>query len=126
MSDEEVWMPLVDEPIGDIVARVVSEDPQIAALTASPRRQLAFRTFAYIRVGLVLGQLLVDHDISPEGRRTWIDELLEEPSNYAAVKAEVKAVALEVAADPLLAEEEAPPDPEARERFRRLLGSGEA
>lgn len=121
MEEEELWVPLVDEPIGDVVMRVQNEDPEIAALVASPKRQLAFRTFAYIRVGLVLGQLLVDHDVAPESSKTWVEELLADPSHYDAVAAEVKAVAREVAADPKLADETTGPDSEARERFRRFL-----
>ena len=117
--DEEIWMPLVDEPIGEMVARIQAGDPEIAGLVASPRRQLAFLTFAYIRAGLVLGQLLVDADI-PDSSRTWVEELMADPNAYAAVAEEVKAVALEVAADPRLAEEEPGPGPEARERFRNF------
>ena len=121
MSVEDVWLPLVDEPIGEFVAELQREDEELAALVASPRRQLAFRTFAYIRVGVLLGSLLVDHDIKPEGSRTWVDELLADPEHRAAAAEEVKAVAREVAADPKLAEEEpVGPDDEARERFRRF------
>jgi|SRR4051794_5056795 hypothetical protein len=121
MSAEDVWLPLVDEPIGEFVAELQREDAELAALVASPRRQLAFRTFAYIRVGVLLGSLLVDHDVEPEGSRTWVDELLANPEHRAAAAAEVKAVAQEVAVDPKLAEEEpVGPDDEARERFRRF------
>jgi hypothetical protein len=121
MSAEDVWLPLVDEPIGEFVAELQREDAELAALVASPRRQLAFRTFAYIRVGVLLGSLLVDHDVQPEGSRTWVDELLANPEHRAAAAAEVKAVAREVAVDPKLAEEEPiGPDDEARERFRRF------
>jgi hypothetical protein len=121
MSAEDVWLPLVDEPIGEFVAELQREDAELAALVASPRRQLAFRTFAYIRVGVLLGSLLVDHDVQPEGSRTWVDELLANPEHRAAAAAEVKAVAQEVAVDPKLAEEEpVGPDDEARERFRRF------
>jgi hypothetical protein len=121
MSAEDVWLPLVDEPIGEFVAELQREEEELAALVASPRRQLAFRTFAYIRVGVLLGSLLVDHDVAPEGSRTWVEELLANPEHRAAAAAEVKAVAREVAADPKLAEEEpVGPDEEARERFRRF------
>jgi hypothetical protein len=121
MTAEDVWLPLVDEPIGEFVAELQREDAELAALVASPRRQLAFRTFAYIRVGVLLGSVLVDHDVEPEGSRTWVDELLANPEHRAAAAAEVKAVAQEVAADPKLAEEEpVGPDDEARERFLRF------
>ena len=49
---EEIWLPLVDEPIGTIVAQIQADDPEIERLVGSPRRILAFRTFAYIRVGV--------------------------------------------------------------------------
>jgi hypothetical protein len=122
MGDEEVWLPLVDEPLGELVTKLQEEDPELAALVASPRRQLAFRTFAYVRVGILLGSLLVEHDVEGEpGSATWVDRLLSEPNHYAAVVEEVRAVAREVAADPKLAEEEPlGPDEAARERFRRF------
>ena len=59
---EEFWIPLVDEPIGAIVAQIQQERPEIGALVDSPRKLLAFRTFAYIRVGILLGQLLVEQE----------------------------------------------------------------
>jgi hypothetical protein len=117
----DVWVPLVDEPIGAFVTQLQDEDPELAALVASPRRQLAFRTFAYIRVGVLLGSLLVDHDVASDDSRTWVERLLEEPQHRAAAVEEVKAVAREVAVDPKLAEEEPlGPDDDARERFRRF------
>ena len=81
---------------------------------------LAFRTFAYIRVGILLGQLLVDNDIPPyDGSETWVDLLLRDPAHRAAVQSEVRAVAEEIAADPKYADEEPlGPDEDARERFR--------
>ena len=85
MAQDEFWLPLVDEPIGELVARLQEEDPEIAGLVDSPRRQLAFRTFAYVRAGILLGSLLVDHDVSNDGPRTWIDELLADPAHRAAV-----------------------------------------
>ena len=119
MSEEDVWLPLVDEPIGELVSRLQAEDSEISALVDSPRRQLAFRTFAYVRAGILLGSLLVDHDVTNEGSRTWIDELLADPVHRKAVEDEIRAVARDVAADPALAGE-APlgPDEAARERFR--------
>jgi hypothetical protein len=121
MSDEEIWLPLVDEPIGAFVSKLQEEDEELAALVASPRRQLAFRTFAYIRVGVLLGSLLVDSDVDTEGPRTWVEQLLADPRHRAEAVEEVKRVAREVAVDPELGEEEdVGPDEEARERFRRF------
>ena len=117
----DFWLPLVDEPIGAFVEKLQEEDEELAALVASPRRQLAFRTFAYIRVGVLLGSLLVEHDLEAEDARTWVDQLLADPKHRAAAVEEVKQVAREVAADPTLAEEEpVGPDDEARDRFRRF------
>jgi hypothetical protein len=121
MADEEVWIPLVDEPIGAFVNQLQEEDDELAALVASPRRQLAFRTFAYIRVGVLLGSLFVEHDVASDESQTWVDRLLADPKHRATAVEEVRAVASEVAADPKLAEEEpVGPDDEARERFRRF------
>ncbi len=116
---EEIWLPLVDEPIGTLVRELEREDPELAHLVDSPRRLLAFRTFAYIRVGLVLGQLLVEHELPPyDGSETWIDALLREPRHHDAVVREIRAVAEEIAADPKYADEEPlGPDEEARERL---------
>jgi hypothetical protein len=121
MADEEVWVPLVDEPIGAFVTQLQEDDEELAALVASPRRQLAFRTFAYIRLGVLLGSLLVEHDVASDESQTWVDRLLADPKHRATAVEEVRAVAREVAADPKLAEEEPfGPDDEARERFRRF------
>jgi hypothetical protein len=119
---EEVWLPLVDEPVGDIVAQIQAEDPEIEKLVGSPHRILAFRTFAYIRVGILLGQLLVDSDIEPyDGSETWVEQLLREPKHREAVAREVRAVAAEIAADPAYAEDESlGPDEGARARFREF------
>jgi hypothetical protein len=121
MTDEEFWLPLVDEPIGELVAEIQQADPELAALAGSPRRQLAFRTFAYVRVGVLLGTLLVDTDVDTSSGSTWVEQLLADPKNRRAVEEEVRAVAREVAADPELADEEpVGPDAAARERFKRF------
>jgi hypothetical protein len=119
---DDVWLPLVDEPIGSIVAQIQADDPEIERLVGSPRRILAFRTFAYIRVGVKLGELLVDHDVPPyDGSDTWIELLLRDPGNRGAIAAEVRAVAEEIAADPRYGEEDdLGPDEGARERFREF------
>jgi hypothetical protein len=125
---EDIWIPLVDEPIGSIVERIQRENPDIDALVATPHRVLAFRTFAYIRVGIVLGQLLFDNDLPPyDGSETWIEALLRDPAHGEALTREVRAVAEEIASDPKYADEDhLGPDEAARERFkefaRRRLG----
>ena len=117
---DDLWIPLVDEPIGGIVERIERENEDIAKLVQSPRRLLAFRTFAYIRVGIVLGQLLFDNDVpSYDGSESWVETLLRDPEHRAALTAEVRAVAEEIAADPKYADEgRLGPDDAARERFR--------
>jgi hypothetical protein len=119
--EDELWLPLVDEPIGSIVAKIQAEDPEIDRLVGG-RRILAFRTFAYIRVGVKLGELLVENDVPPyDGSDTWIELLLRDPANRSVIAAEVRAVAEEVAADPRYGEEEPlGPDEGARDRFREF------
>jgi hypothetical protein len=111
---DDAWIPLVDEPIGELVADIQAENPEIAALVDTPRRLLAFRTFAYIRVGVLLGELLVENEMPPDGSGTWVESLLANQEHRARVVDEVRAVAEEVARD---VEEEAGPDEAARRRF---------
>jgi hypothetical protein len=119
---DELWIPLVDEPIGSIVARIQEKDPELDALVTSPHRLLAFRTFAYIRVGLLLGELLVENDVDPyDGSENWVERLLAEPAHRDAVAREVRAVADEIAVDPSYGDEDPlGPDDEARRRFREF------
>ena len=125
---DELWIPLVDEPIGSIVQEILDENPDVAQLVESPHRILAFRTFAYIRVGLLLGQLLVDNDVPAyDGTETWVEALLREDRHRDAVVRELRAVAEEIAADPRYADDEPiGPDEGARSRFlefaRKQLG----
>ena len=115
---DEVWIPLVDEPIGTIVAQIQADHAEIGQLVDSPQRLLAFKTFAYIRVGLVLGELLVENDIEPyNGSQTWIEQLLSNPEHRARVVEEVRTVADEVARD-IPPDAPVGPDEAARERFR--------
>jgi hypothetical protein len=119
-ENEELWIPRVDEPIGSIVQQIVGENREIAALVESPHRILAFRTFAYIRCGLVLGQLLFDNDVPAyDGSESWVDALLKDPAHHEALTVEVRKVAEEIAVDPKYADDEPlGPDDAARERFR--------
>ena len=119
---EDLWIPLVDEPIGTIVARVQDEDPELGRLVGSPHRLLAFKTFAYIRVGILLGELLMESDVDPyDGSDNWVDRLLEDPPHREAVAREVRTVADEIAADPSYADDDPlGPDEEARRRFREF------
>jgi len=121
MADlEDLWIPLVDEPLGSIIEQIQRENPEIAKLIESPHLILAFRTFAYIRCGLLLGQLLFDNDVPAyDGSDNWIDALLRDPAHHDALTREVRAVAEEIAADPKYADEgPLGPDDAVRERFR--------
>src|SRR5918912_1383670 len=89
---EEVWIPLVDEPIGTIVAQIQDEVPEIQALVDTPHRLLAFRTFAYIRVGVLLGELLVESELPPDGSGTWVESLLADAAYRSRIVDEVRAV----------------------------------
>src|SRR5919201_5985719 len=128
-SLDDIWLPLVDEPIGGFVPRLEAEDPELQRKVASPRRLLAFRTFAYIRIGIVLGQLLFDDEIEPyDGSEAWVETLLANPAHRQALVSELQTTAEEIAADPRYADDEPlGPDEGARRRFlefaRKRLGS---
>ena len=113
-GDDEVWIPLVDEPIGSIVAQVQEEHPEIGELVSTPKQLLAFRTFAYIRVGILLGRLLVEHDDELPRDTTWVEKLAAQ--HHDQVVAEVLAVARDVASDDAPGEPLGPSDDE-RARF---------
>jgi len=117
---DDLWIPLVDEPLGAIIEQIQRENPEVATLIESPHRILAFRTFAYIRCGLLLGQLLFDNDVPAyDGSESWIEALLRDPAHHDALTREVRAVAEEIAADPKYSDEgPLGPDDAARERFR--------
>ena len=123
MTDlDELWVPLVDEPIGTIVEQIQAEDPELEQLVGSPRRVLAFRTFAYIRVGLMLGQMLFDNDVPPyDGSETWVEALLRDPPTTPSSRARCgPSPRRSRPTRPTRDEEPLGPDDEARERFRRF------
>ncbi|HYZ18136.1 MAG TPA: hypothetical protein VE615_01205 [Gaiellaceae bacterium] len=124
MSDEpwpatdDFWLPLVDEPIGDIVAGIEADHPELGGVLDSPQKLLAFRTFAYIRVGLVLGRALMEReDGEGQGTETWVEALAREPGVRGELEREVLQVADEVAAE-FEGDEPLGPDEDARSRFR--------
>ena len=118
-EQDDLWLPLVDEPIGAIVSEIEAEDPELRALVDSPEKLLAFRTFANIRVGIVLGRLLMEDELEAyDGSETWVQGLLRNPDHRLQIAAEIRAVAEELAeAD---ADETAGPDEAARARFREF------
>jgi hypothetical protein len=120
--EPEVWLPLVDEPIGSIVAEIQREDAEVARLVESPQRILAFRTFAYLRVGILLGQMLMEEEVEPyDGSGTWVEQLMREPRHRQRIAEEVRQVAQEIASDPRFADEgPLGPDDDARARFREF------
>jgi hypothetical protein len=118
---DDIWIPLVDEPIGSIVQEIQEAHPEIAELIVGAHKALAFKTFAYIRVGMLLGELLVDADVAPDPDESWVEALLRQPASYDAVVREVRAVAEEIANDERYANKEpVGPDDAARERFREF------
>ena len=120
--EPEVWLPLVDEPIGSIVAEIQRDDPDVAPPSGSMHSILAFRTFAYLRVGILLGELLVEHELDPyDGSQTWVEQLMRNPEIRRRIAEEVRRVAQEVADDPRYREDEPlGPDDAARSRFREF------
>jgi hypothetical protein len=92
--EEEFWIPLVDEPIGSIVAEIEAQDVEIRELLDTPHKLLAFRTFSYIRVGLVLGRLLMERESDASAdSETWVEALYRDPDVRAEDAREVHQVA---------------------------------
>jgi hypothetical protein len=121
MNDgDELWIPLVDEPIGTFVSELLEEHHDIAKAVDSPRRMLAFRTFAYLRVGMLLGRLLIERDLDvTDGSPSWAEKLLAEPDVHELAVAEVRTVAEELAADPAY-DDDTTVGPDEAERARFL------
>jgi hypothetical protein len=119
VTEQDLWLPLVDEPIGSIVAEIEAEDPRLRELVATPEKLLAFRTFANIRVGIVLGRLLMEQEVEAyDGSDTWVERLLRNPEHRKAIAAEVHAVAEELSDAEV--DETLGPDEATRDRFRQF------
>ncbi len=117
-EQDNLWL-LADEPIAAIVSKLEAEDPELSALVDSPEKLLAFRTFSSIRVGIVLGQLLMDDEVAAyDGSETWVQRLLRNPAHRDQIAAEVRAVAKELSEAEL--DEALGPDDAARQRFREF------
>jgi hypothetical protein len=118
-EQDNAWLPLIDEPIGAIVGELEAEDPQLRSLVSTPEKLLAFRTFANIRVGIVLGRLLMDNEVAAyDGSETWVQTLLRNPEHRREIAAEVRAVAEELSDAEV--DEDLGPDQATRDRFREF------
>ena len=116
-EQDDLWLPLVDGPIESIIHELEAEDQELRALADSPEKLLAFRTFANIRVGVVLGRLLMEDEVEAyDGSETWVQGLLRNPEHRREIAAEVHAVAAELAGSDV--DETLGPDEAARNRFR--------
>jgi hypothetical protein len=114
---DEAWIPLVDESIGEIVTQLESEHADIRELLDSPQKLLAFRTFANIRIGIVLGRLLLERDLAPGAEdEPWVQQLAREADVRAELVEELREVAEQLAEE--TEQDPAQPDDAARERFR--------
>jgi hypothetical protein len=115
----DAWLNVAEEPIAAIVGEIEAGDPELPALVDSPEKLLAFRTFASIRVGIVLGRLLMDNEVDAyDGSETWVEGLLRNPAHRDEIAAEVRAVAQELAGARL--DDALGPDDATRERFREF------
>jgi hypothetical protein len=113
------WLNIAEEPIAAIVDEIEAADPELPALVDTPEKLLAFRTFASIRVGMVLGRLLMDNEVQAyDGSETWVEGLLRNPAHRDEITAEVRAVAQELSAARF--DEPLGPDDATRERFREF------
>jgi hypothetical protein len=118
-DQDDLWLPLVDEPIAAIVAEIEAEEPELHSFVSTPEKLLAFRTFASIRVGMVLGRLLMEQEVEAyDGSGKWIESLLRNPKYRREIAAEVRAVAEELSAAD--ADESLEPDAATRDRFREF------
>jgi len=116
-EQDDLWLPLVDGPIESIIHELEAEDQELRALADSPEKLLAFRTFANIRVGVVLGRLLMEDEVEAyDGSETWVQGLLRNPEHRKEIAAEVRAVAAELAGSDV--DEALGPDEATRDRFR--------
>jgi hypothetical protein len=118
-EQSDAWLNLAEEPIAAIVDEIEAADPELRAFVDSPEKLLAFRTFASIRVGIVLGRLLMDNEVEAyDGSETWVERLLRNPAHRGEITAEVRAVAQELSHARL--DESLGPDDATRERFREF------
>lgn len=112
---------ICDDALDEVIEQIQEGDPVLAELRHSPRHQLAFRTFACLKAGILLGQQLVERDVEGDD---WVAQLLEDPDLYDRLRAEVESVGYQIACDPSLVHERPrQPDPAMRRRFLLLADS---
>lgn len=118
-QQDDLWLTFADEPIAAIVNEIEAQDPELPALVDTPEKLLAFRTFSSIRVGIVLGRLLMDDEVEAyDGSETWVEGLLRNPAHREQIASEVRAVARELSLAKL--DDALGPDDATRDRFREF------
>jgi hypothetical protein len=118
-EQRDAWLNLGEEPIAAIVDELEAADPELRGFVESPEKLLAFRTFASIRVGIVLGRLLMDNEVEAyDGSETWVERLLRNPAHREEITAEVRTVAQELSDARL--DDSLGPDDATRDRFREF------
>ena len=117
---DDAWLSLADGPVVAIVSVLEAATPQLTEGLDSLEKRLAFRTFAAIRVGILLGQMLMENELEAyDGSETWAEGLLRNPEHREAIVVEVRAVAEELARSEVA--EGAGPDEAMHERFRAFV-----
>jgi hypothetical protein len=110
---------LLDDSLNEVINEIQYSDPVLAELAEEPLHQLAFRTFAWLRAGVLLGEQLMESEVPEEG---WMGKLLEDPDVRARLEAEIEDVGYQIAADPdLVHARPVLPDPEVKARFLKTV-----
>ena len=119
-----LWIPLVDEPIGSIVAQLQAEHPEIDAARRARRtgssRSGRSPTSAS---GSLLGQLLVENDVPDyDGTETWIEALLRDPAHQrgASCASCARSPRRSPPTRATRTRSRSGPDDDARDRFREF------
>jgi hypothetical protein len=117
---DDAWLPLADGPLAAIVSELETATPELTEGLDSLEKLLAFRTFAAIRVGIVLGRLLMENEVEAyDGSETWVEGLVRNHEHREAIAAEVRAVAEEL--ERIEVPEGTAPDDAMRDRFRAFV-----
>lgn len=117
LPPNDIIADVCEDVIDAVIEEIQDGDLVLIELRNSPRHQLAFRTFACLKAGILLGQQLVERDVEGDD---WVAQLLEEPAVYDRLRAEVESVGYQIACDPSLVHER-PRQPDAAMRRRFML-----